>query len=191
MPPHSPLIAHALEEWKGDFDGMVKRGFVRLLTTYNPVFFAYDGVGQRGLAVDIAEALRRHLRKVTKTKAGAINVVIIPVERGELIPYLIAGKGDMVAANLTVTPARQARVAFTNPTYPKVSELVVSGPKAPPLATFDDLVGSEIHLRRSSSYFEHLAALNKTRRDKKSSNFMEEDMWIQLIQFLVMSFCVF
>jgi membrane-bound lytic murein transglycosylase MltF len=160
---HSPLIAHALEEWRGDFDGMVKRGFVRLLTTYNPLFFGYDGIEQQGLAVDTAEALRRHLRKVTKTKKGAINVVIIPVARDELIPYLVAGKGDMIAANMTVTPARQAHVAFTNPTYPNVSELIVSGPKAPTLSSFDDLAGTQIHVRRSSSYFEHLSAINKKR----------------------------
>jgi len=161
---HSPLIAHALEEWTGDFDGMVKRGFVRVLTTYNPLFFSYNGIEQIGLAVDIAEELRKHLQKVTKTKKGAINVVMIPVGRDELIPYLVAGKGDVIAANLTVTPARQKHVAFTNPTYPNVSELVVSGPKAPSLSTLDDLAGTEIHLRRSSSYFEHLLAINKKRK---------------------------
>jgi len=159
----SPLIAHALEEWTGDFDGMVKRGFVRLLTTYNPLFFSYNGIEQKGFAVDTAEELRKHLQKVTKSKKGAINVVIIPVARDELIPYLVAGKGDMIAANMTVTPARQAQVAFTNPTYPNVSELIVSGPKAPTLSGFDDLADTQIHVRRSSSYFEHLSAINKKR----------------------------
>jgi membrane-bound lytic murein transglycosylase MltF len=168
---HSPIIAHALEEWKGDFDGMVKRGFVRLLTTYNPLYFGYNGVTQTGLAVEVARELQLHLRKITKTKKGEINVVIIPVERDELIPYLLAGKGDVVAANLTVTPARQAQVAFTNPTQRNVSELVVSGPKAPPIAKIEDLVSTKIFVRPSSSYFEHLVALNKSRKNAGKKKF--------------------
>jgi membrane-bound lytic murein transglycosylase MltF len=38
--------------------------------------------------------------------------------------------------------------------------VVVTGPSAPPLASLDDLAGKEIHVRRSSSYYESLAALN-------------------------------
>jgi membrane-bound lytic murein transglycosylase MltF len=45
-----------------------------------------------------------------------------------------------------------------------VSELIVSGPSAPPLRSLDDLAGKEIHARRSSSYFESLARLNATFR---------------------------
>ncbi len=158
------ILEHALEPWTGDLDGMVKRGFVRILTVYNPLFFTYDGVERKGLAVEVARAFEKHLAKVTGKKAGAPHVVIIPVARDELLPYLIEGKGDIVAANLTITPARQKLVAFSNPTYPNVSELVISGPAAPTLDSLDDLVSTGIHVRRSSSYFEHLAALNRSRK---------------------------
>ena len=33
------LLEHANEAWTGDLDGMVERGFVRVLTSYNPLFF--------------------------------------------------------------------------------------------------------------------------------------------------------
>ena len=57
------LIELAHHPWKGDLDGMVKRGFVRLLTTYNPLFISYNGIEQRGLAVEGAREFEKHLRK--------------------------------------------------------------------------------------------------------------------------------
>ena len=157
------ILAHALEPWQGDLDGIVERGFVRILTAYNPLFFSYDGVERKGLALDVAQALEEHLIKSLKKKQGEMNVVLIPVARDDLLPYLIEGRGDIVMANLTITPERQKLVAFSDPTYPDVAELVISGPAAPEIASLDDLVASELHLRKSSSYFEHLTALNDER----------------------------
>ncbi|MGO4841698.1 lytic transglycosylase F, partial [Rhizobiaceae sp. 2RAB30] len=44
-----------------------------------------------------------------------------------------------------------------------VQEVVVTGPAADPLSSLDDLGGKEIYLRKSSSYREHLDALNAER----------------------------
>jgi membrane-bound lytic murein transglycosylase MltF len=160
----SEIIDHVLEAWTGDLDGMVERGFVRLLTAYNPIYLSYDGIGQKGLAVDLSHAFEEHLSELTGTKAGALQVIIMPVSRDDLLPYLLDGKGDIAAANLTITPARQAQVEFSDPTYPDVRELVITGPAAPDVAGLDDLVSTEVHIRRSSSYFEHLTALNQIRK---------------------------
>ena len=157
------ILEHALEPWLGDFDGMIDRGFVRLLTIHNPLFLTYDGAQTKGLTADVAQAFEEYLTKALGKKRGAMNVVIIPVARDDLLPYLVAGKGDVVAANLTITPARQEVVAFSDPTYPDVSELVVTGPAAPDITSLDDLALLEVHIRKSSSYFEHLVALNKDR----------------------------
>ena len=161
----SEIIGHVLEPWTGDLDGMAERGFVRLLTVHNPLYLTHDGVDQKGLAVDLAQAFEEHLAERTGSKPGALQVVILPVARDDLLPYLTAGKGDLVVANLTITPGRQAQVDFSDPTYPDVRELVVTGPGAPDVASLDDLVGSELHIRPSSSYFEHITALNQARRD--------------------------
>ena len=48
------LLEHATEPWTGDLDGMVERGFVRLLTTHNPLYLTYDGIDRKGLAVELA-----------------------------------------------------------------------------------------------------------------------------------------
>ena len=39
----------------------------------------------------------------------------MPVGRDELLPALVAGRGDIAAANLTITPERQRMVDFTPP----------------------------------------------------------------------------
>jgi membrane-bound lytic murein transglycosylase MltF len=158
------VMAHATDPWFGDLDGMFERGFVRFLTTYNPLYFSYDGIDPRGLVVEAARALEQHLNKNHGKKGQSLHVVLMPVPRDRLLSDLVAGKGDIAAANLTITPERQARVAFSDPTYPDVSELVVSGPAAPAIGSLHDLVSTEVHVRRSSSYFEHLSQLNAKRR---------------------------
>ena len=163
--PSEAVLDHALDPWKGDLDGMVERGFLRILTAYNPLYFSYNGVEQKGLAVEIGRAFEDYLLKITGKKAGSFNLVIIPVSRGELLPYLIEGKGDIVAANLTITPDRQKLVQFSDPTYPDVAELLVTGPAASDVKTLDDMASLAVHLRKSSSYYEHMTALNESRKE--------------------------
>ena len=73
---------------------------------------------------------------------------------------------DVLAANLTVTPSRADRVAFANPMLHDVRELVVTGPAAPPVTTVDDLATVSVQVRPSSSYHEHLVALNARRAEE-------------------------
>ncbi len=67
----------------------------------------------------------------------------------------------MAVANLTITPQRLKHIDFSNPLLTGVKELLVTGPAAPPVAGLDDLAGQEIHVRKSSSYYESLALLNE------------------------------
>ena len=156
------ILDHVQAAWTGDLDGMVKRGFVRILTVHSPLYFTFDGKEQSGLAVHMARLFEEHLAK----KVGRVRsptVVLIPVARDELLPGLIEGRGDIAAANLTITADRQSLVAFSEPIYPDVRELVVTGPGATGVSSLDDLVQHELHLRPSSSYFEHMQALNAER----------------------------
>ncbi|HEX5079199.1 MAG TPA: transporter substrate-binding domain-containing protein [Geminicoccaceae bacterium] len=41
--------------------------------------------------------------------------MIIPVPRDQLLPALLEGRGDIAAANLTITPERQVLVDFADP----------------------------------------------------------------------------
>jgi len=52
-------------------------------------------------------------------------------------------------------------VDFSDPTVTNVKEVVVTAPGAPDLKTIDDLSGKEVFARKTSSYWEHLEALNE------------------------------
>ncbi|TDI28897.1 MAG: transporter substrate-binding domain-containing protein, partial [Acidobacteria bacterium] len=156
------ILDHVSDPWTGDLDGITRRGFIRILTVHNPLFFTFDGVEQRGLAPDIAQEFQKHLDE----QIGSLRsptVVLIPVARDELLPGLIAGRGDIAAGNLTITPERSKIVDFASPTYPDINELVITGPAAAEVSSFDDLVAKGLHLRRSSSYFEHMKSFNDAR----------------------------
>ncbi len=158
----SEILEHATEAWTGDLEGMTQRGFLRILTVHNPLFFQFDGSGQRGLVAEWGKALEEHLAEEIG-RVRSPTVVFIPVGRDQLLPGLIEGRGDLVMGNLTITAERRKQVDFGPPIHTDVSELVVTGPAAKEVLSFDDLVETGLYLRRSSSYFEHLQVLNDER----------------------------
>jgi membrane-bound lytic murein transglycosylase MltF len=146
--------------WTGDFEGMVKRRRIRFLVPYSKTYYFVDRAVQRGLAYDITRIYEADLNKRRKTGHVRIDVQCIPVSRDEMIPALVAGRGDVVLGNLTITPERLKHVDFTNPFRHDVSEVLVTGPGADPVLSADDLAGKEIYVRKSSSYYESLEKLN-------------------------------
>jgi membrane-bound lytic murein transglycosylase MltF len=77
----------------------------------------------------------------------------------------VAGRGDIAAANLTMTPERRELVDFSIPAASNVSEILVTHRSAPPVESVQGLSGFEIHARQSSSYWESLQQLNKDLTD--------------------------
>ncbi|MEL6480465.1 MAG: transporter substrate-binding domain-containing protein [Pseudomonadota bacterium] len=150
---------------EGDLDTILERGFLRIGTIYDPLFFAYNGADEYGAVADLAKELAKHLKSKFGKAARTLTVVPIPMPRGELLDALDEGRVELVAANLTITPERAGRVAFTDPMIKEVREVVVTGPELDDLSSLDDLVETGLHLRASSSYAEHLAALNAERTE--------------------------
>jgi len=155
------------KSWTGDLDGMIARRYIRILTVNSKTFYFADKGVLRGVVVDAGRLLEDDLnRKLGKNKSRAnknlkVRVVFIPVERDQLLPALIAGKGDIAAANLTITPERQKVVDFSTAGLSNVSEVAVTGPASPKVASVDDLAGKQVFVRKSSSYYESLTALNR------------------------------
>jgi membrane-bound lytic murein transglycosylase MltF len=149
-----------VDTWSGDFDGMVERGRIRALVAFSKTFYFLDGGTQRGMSYEVLREFEKTINKKLKTGHLKVQVIFIPVSRDELISGLVEGRGDIAVANLTITPERQALVDFSDPFFTGVSEIVVSGPGAPPLASADDLAGKTIHVRPSSSYYASLVRLN-------------------------------
>jgi len=157
------LLEHAHEPWKGGLDGILERGFLRAATANSPLFFLRDGMHETGFAVEIARELEAYLDKTYPKKGRRMNVVLMPLARDAILPAVREGRADFAFGNLTITPERSESVAFTRPTWKNVSELVVSGPAAPGIESLDDLAATGLHLRPSSSYFEHVSTLNQAR----------------------------
>src|SRR6516162_725968 len=149
-----------IKPWTGDLDGMVGRRLVRVLTSYSRTLYFIDRGTPRGTAYDQGMMLEEALNKKFATGGLKIAVQFVPVSRDELIPALLAGKGDVVMAELTVTPDRLKTVDFVDPWIAGVDEIVVTKPNGPAIASVDDLSGKEVFVRQSSSYYDSLVSLN-------------------------------
>ncbi|HSN53835.1 MAG TPA: lytic transglycosylase F [Candidatus Sulfomarinibacteraceae bacterium] len=149
------------QAWVGDFDGMVERGVVRALVVYSLGQYFLDGATQRGVTYEALAEFEKFLNQRLGRRPVKVAVLIIPVQRDELLPALERGLGDIAAANLTITRSRLEKVDFSQPLLTGVSELVVTGPAAAPPRSLDDLAGREVCVRRSSSYWRSLEKLNE------------------------------
>lgn len=146
--------------FSGDFDQMVKRRLIRVGAPFNRTFYFIDKGVQRGLSYEYAMLFEDQLNKKLKTGNLKIHVVLIPMSREMLLSSLQNGKLDMSVAQLTVTPERQKIVDFSNPTRQNVDEIVVTGPGSPAINSLDDMSGQDVFVRKTSSYYESLQALN-------------------------------
>ncbi|MEJ2190556.1 MAG: transporter substrate-binding domain-containing protein, partial [Acidobacteriota bacterium] len=164
--PPPELVAEMLAPFHGDFEAMVKRRLVRVLVVYNRTNFFLDGGTERGLTADSLAQFQKYLNSQLKLGRRPLTVAAIPVVRDQLIPYLLQGRGDIAAALLTITSEREQEVPFSAPVAQNVRELVVTGPSSPEIDNLDDLAGVKVVVRQSSSYWESLAKLNASFRDR-------------------------
>jgi membrane-bound lytic murein transglycosylase MltF len=161
-PPSVAAVAKALEPWSGDLDQITARRYVRLLVTFSRTNYVIDGAEQHGLTYEAGRIFEEFLNKRLGSPAIRIHVAFIPVSRDRIFQALAEGRGDIAAANLTITPEREKLVDFGTPLLNDVREVVVTAADQAPVSRVEDLAGREVHVRRSSSYYESLVALNAT-----------------------------
>ena len=148
--------------WKGDYEGMIERRVIRVLVPYGGYQFYYDDGRPKGAVYELVQRFETYINEQLDRRNIKVYVVVLPVSRDELLPALLKGHADFVAADLTPTEARSNEFNFSRPLLTGINEVIVTGPAAPEIATFDDLAGLEITVRPSSSYFEHLQRLGAT-----------------------------
>lgn len=147
--PDSGVAAIALAKWTGDLEGMVERRLVRVLTTYSKTSYFIDQGTQRGLVPEAFKLFEDDLNKRLKNRHLRVSVVFVPVAHDDLVPALLEGRGDIVAAGTLISDWRKEAVDFSNPTRTGISVIAVTGPGVPPLASVQDLAGRELYLRPS------------------------------------------
>ena len=151
----------------GDLPAMLERRTIRALVPYSRTFYFLDREGnQRGLSHAFMEAFEAQINDKLDSGLLKVSVVLVPVTRDRLIPWLLEGRGDLIAADLTATPQRAESVLFTEPLARNVRELLVSGPEAAPVVTLEDMAGRSVLVRRGSSYFDSLQQANRVLKKK-------------------------
>jgi membrane-bound lytic murein transglycosylase MltF len=163
-----PMVRDAMmKPFKGDLDAMVARRLVRVGVTFNRTYYYVDKGAQRGVSYDYGQLIEERLNKVYKTgNDNRIHVVFVPLPRQLLLDALLEGRVDLVSAQVTVRPALEKVVAFSNPTRTNVSEVLVTGPGSPAIDSVEDMAGKEVFVRSRSAHQESLVALNETFKAK-------------------------
>jgi membrane-bound lytic murein transglycosylase MltF len=161
LPPG--VVESVLKPFTGDLDEMVRRRLVRIGVTFNRTFYFVDKGVPHGVAYEYGQLVEERLNKHFKTRTdNRVHVAFIPLQRSQVLPALVDGKVDLVAAQVTVEPELQKLVDFTNPTRMNVSQILVTGPGAPAMASIEDLSGQHVFVRATSHYARSLRALNQT-----------------------------
>jgi membrane-bound lytic murein transglycosylase MltF len=156
LPTHDAIA----RKWTGDLNGMLDRRVIRVLTSYSKTDYFVDGGTQRGLVYDAFRLFEDDLNKKLENKHVRVHVVFIPVANDDLIPALLDGRGDIIAARKLVTAWRREAVDFTRPTRTGISSVIVTHPGVAPISQVEDLGGKEVYLRESDISSDGLKSFN-------------------------------
>jgi membrane-bound lytic murein transglycosylase F len=147
------LTGHRQEIFSDDLDGLKKRKVLRMITRNNAMtYFIY-----RGTQVGFEYELIKRFADRQKMRLE----IVIPPNHANLISWLNEGRGDIIAAAMTITENRAKDAAFTIP-YNYVEEVVVVREDEDRIARPEDLNGRTVHVRKSSSFYKTLIELKET-----------------------------
>ena len=160
------VVTYQIQTQFGDLDEIAARGILRVLVTHSKTDFFIDHGRIRGVQAEYVQEFLKTLNqsRTNRFHASESNRIIpqfVPVAFDELIPSLLAGKGDIAAAFLTMTPEREADVDFISPQGRFVDEILVAHKDAEPIEKLADLSGRTVYLLKGSSYVSHLRELNE------------------------------
>ena len=172
--PTAPII-HQTQPMQGDLAEMKKRKFVRVLVSSSQTNFFLDNGRLYGFEYELAKKYERFLNTGVSRREFKTHILFIPVPFNQLIPELIAGKGDIAAAGLTINPERQRQISFSDPYFSNVEEVVVSHKGMPEISHLDGLSAQVVFLVRGSSYVQHVQRVSdELKRAGKSPIIVKE-----------------
>jgi membrane-bound lytic murein transglycosylase F len=134
----------------GDLDAIKKRGVLRMLTRNSgATYFLWRGQ-LLGFEFEMAKRFADRL--------GVRLEVVVPPSHEELIPWLIEGRGDFIAAFLRPTEDRIVQGVRFSRHYHYTQEMLVAR-NNDRIDSPEDLAGREIVVRRTSSYWDSISRL--------------------------------
>jgi membrane-bound lytic murein transglycosylase F len=141
------------EKAMGDLAAIRERQVLRVLTKNNSATYFMHRGEQKGFEYELVRELADSL--------GLRLQIIVPPRGDLLVPWLMEGRGDLIAAAMTVTPERERQIRFSHP-YREETEQVVQRAGEPALEGPQDLAGRSVVVRRSSSYRTSLEQLQES-----------------------------
>jgi membrane-bound lytic murein transglycosylase MltF len=153
-------LADSLQDSTDDLPAILERRVIRVLVSYNQTNFFSVGGDKKGFEYELMKKFEAYVNKTMRRNLLNVHVVFITAPFSQLIEKLIEGKGDIVAAGLTVTPEREEKVAFSRPYIKNINEIVVRSTDAGEINSVKDLSGKNVIVTKGSSYVEHLQRLN-------------------------------
>jgi ABC-type amino acid transport substrate-binding protein len=135
-----------------DLPALKQRGVLRVIAVRqdsNPEFFSM-AAGEPGFDREILDAF---------AKTQGLRTEYVPVATwDQLVPALVAGRGDMIAGRVSNTEARARVLDFTDEVFPTRNVVFNFAPR-PPVTTHEQLMAlPRIASARGSSMAESLAA---------------------------------
>ncbi|PCH65533.1 MAG: lytic transglycosylase F [Bacteroidetes bacterium] len=159
-----PATLQVPEQNHIDLDQIKERGKLIALTDNSTTsYFIYKGTPM-GYEHDLLNLLAEHL--------GVDLEIVVVKNMDDIIDMLIKGKGDIIAANLTVTQERAEKINFTEHHILTRQVLVQRKPDGwKKMRYYDeiekklirnqiDLIGKGIHVRKNSSFYTRLKSLS-------------------------------
>ncbi|MCI5222239.1 MAG: lytic transglycosylase F [Candidatus Electrothrix sp. AR4] len=156
--------AHNRETWIGDLNEMFHRRKIRALVPFSRTFFMLESGRKRGLTYERLKQYEDFVNDVILAGNGKVDIIFLPTPQERIIDDLLAGIGDIGAADLTVTSEREELVAFSMPLRADLQEILVTGLESPQFKSIFNLSGQEITVRKDSGYHESLLEVNKILR---------------------------
>jgi len=137
------LTGHTHEQYIGDLAELKTKGVLRVLTRNNSSSYFISKGRQLGFEYELAKKFADSL--------GLRLAIVVPKSRSQLIPALLRGEGDLIAAGMTSNDARSKLVRFSKKVFDVRRVLVTHENIIKQVRTLNDLVQLEIALNHQST----------------------------------------
>lgn len=144
-----PLIFSCARE--DALEKLKSSGEIRLLTRNNGHCYYTYRDEPMGFEYDLAKAFSEHL---------GVELKVVATTWEGLLEGLREGRGDFVAASMSITPSRAEQVDFSDE-YLSVQQKVILHGRNNEIDKLEDLAGKTVHVRQGTSYEERLRELRE------------------------------
>ena len=147
----SSACSDRVDQRKRGLDAILESGRIIMITQNNPLTYFLYRDEPAGFEFEMAKGFAKFL---------GVELEVVTPGWNQMIDDLEGGKGDFIAAGMTITPTRKKQVAFSDP-YMKVRQHAVTRNGKKGLNSLEDLSGKIVYVREGTSYQERLLELQK------------------------------